>query len=317
MFGFREHIREFAGLPVRDYDPDAPIAYPEGHAQRLSLTWEPADEQGRTFDGLLGPFLNDPRPQRVRALIIGAWENVVDSSIDSSAIIAALAEARDLLPNLRAIFLGEITREECEISWIAHGDPRPLLDAYPALEHFQIRGWGGEIERLKRLRHENLRTLIVESGGLPAGAVRAVGRSRLPRLEHLELWLGTPSYGGDSGPEDLGSILSGAAFPGLKYLGFRNSEVADRVAAALAEAPILPRLEVLDLSMGNLGDEGALALIRGGGLGGLRKLDIRHHYVSDEVLDGLQMFGIELDASDRREPDEGYGPDGRYIAVRE
>jgi hypothetical protein len=163
------------------------------------------------------------------------------------------------------------------------------------------------------VRHEGLRTLVIESGGLPAAVVRSVCAAEFPNLEHLELWLGSEGYGGDATPEDLAPILAGTAFPRLKYLGLRDCEWADALATALADAPVLRRVETLDLSLGNLGDEGAVALLSGGNLSGLKRLDIHHHYVSDEVLDGLKATGVDLNADDQRDPSD----DDRYIAVSE
>lgn len=309
-----EHAERFAGLPVRDYSADEGIVDPIGSAQRLSVDYDAA-EGGETLAGLLDRFLADPAAGQVRALVVGAWESVFDSANDSAPIVAALAAARDRLTGLKALFLGDITSDEAEISWISQSDVTPLLEAYPALEHLQVRGGNGLA--LGPIRHEGLRTLVIESGGLPASVVQSVGASDFPNLEHLELWLGTDNYGGDATVEDLAPILSGERLPRLKYLGLRDSQIADRVAAALAEAPILRRIEVLDLSLGTLGDDGALALMSGGALAGLKRLDIHHHYVSDEVLDGLQALGVELDASDQEEPDEDEDGDYRYVAVGE
>ena len=101
-------------------------------------------------------------------------------------------DARDRLPNLRALFLGDITWEENEISWIAHGDVTGLLTAFPQLEHFRLRGADGLT--LRKFKHENLKSLTIEASNLQAEVVRAIGASSLPALEHLEIWLGTERY---------------------------------------------------------------------------------------------------------------------------
>ncbi len=176
---------------------------------------------------------------------------------------------------------------------------------------------GAEGLAIGSIRHEGLKTLVIESGGLPAEVVRSVCAAEFPNLEHLELWLGSEGYGGDATTEDLAPILSGSAFPRLKYLGLRDCEWADALASALADAPVLRRIETLDLSLGNLGDEGAVALLSGGNLSGLKRLDIHHHYVSDEVIDGLRGTGVDLNADDRQEADEYNGQTHRYIAVSE
>lgn len=309
-----EHVVEFAGLPVSDYDPEAGITEPATRAQRLALDYD-ATDAGATFEGLFEQFLSDPGAREVGALVVGDWGAAYSADNSSAPIVAALAAARDRLPALRALFLGDITDEEAEISWISQSDVTPLLNAFPLLEQLRVRGGSGLA--LGAVRHEGLRTLIIESGGLPAAVVRAVAAADLPNLEHIELWLGSEEYDGNATADDLAPIIEGRVLPKLKYLGLRDSERADAIAAALAEAPVLQRIEVLDLSLGNLSDEGAVALLNGGRLARLRRLDIHHHYVSDEVLDGLTALGIDLDANDRQEPDEYGGEVHRYIAVSE
>jgi hypothetical protein len=58
-------------------------------------------------------------------------------------------------------------------------------------------------------------------------------------------------------------------------------------------------------------------------------LDIHHHYVSEEVLDGLKDLSLQLDASDRKQAEDddyGFGDEdeddeddygNRYIALGE
>src|SRR5262249_47361204 len=152
------------------------------------------------------------------------------------------------LPNLKALFLGDIPSTDQEITWIVQSDLTALFDAFPKLEHFRARG--GQQLGLGKLKHKHLKSLTFEGSNLPAEVVRAVGRSSLPALEHLELWLGTVAYGADTTVADLKGIFAGKGLPALHYLGLRNSEIADAVAIALARAPILDRIEVLDLSLG-------------------------------------------------------------------
>ena len=243
------------------------------------------------------------------------WEEAYSEPADAERIVAALVAARDRLPNLRRLFLGDIVQEECEISWIHQTDVSPILAAYPVLECLRVRGGEGLV--LGTPRHDELRALIIESGGLPAEVVRSIIAGHLPRLEHLELWLGDSGYGATTTVDDLGPILDGSRFPALQYLGLRDSEMADELAVALARAPIVERIRVLDLSLGNLSDEGAKALLQSPAVARLQKLDIHHHYVSPELVDALAGLGIELDASDPREGDDDDGEITRYIAHAE
>src|SRR5207247_2047896 len=134
-----------------------------------------------------------------------------DVEQSSAAVVKALVKARDRLPNLRALFLGDITYEQCEISWITQSDVTPLFAAFPRLEHFRARG--GNDLALKPFRHERLKSLAFEASNLPRKVVRAVGESDLPALEHLELWLGTSEYGADTTPADLAGVLRGERLP--------------------------------------------------------------------------------------------------------
>ncbi len=106
---------------------------------------------------------------RVRSLVVGAWEEAYEDGPEP--VIAALLEARSKLPALRALFLGDMDSEECEISWINQGDVSPLLDGFPELEEFGVRGGTGLV--FPALTHRRLRSLTIQTGGMPADAVRA------------------------------------------------------------------------------------------------------------------------------------------------
>ena len=309
-----EHATHFAGKPVVGWDPEAGIQDPTGTIYRVSLSYAEADE-GQRWTDKFAAFLDDPASSQITGIVVGTWDSSGASEDDSRQVVEALVSARDRVPNLQAIFLGDIIREESEISWINRSDVSPLFDAYPVLEHFRVRGSQGLT--LGALQHERLKSLIIESGGLPVAVVREVIAAQLPELEHLELWLSTDDYGADATVEDLQPILSGSLFPKLRYLGLRDSYIADAIAAAVAQAPVLERIRVLDLSLGALGDEGAEALLQSPAIRRLEKLDIHHHYCSEEMVEKLQGLGIEVDVSEREEPYDGDYESGRYVAVSE
>ncbi|GAB7106457.1 STM4015 family protein [Streptomyces phaeofaciens JCM 4814] len=289
---------------------------PDSFAWRITSDVYDADEE---WTAAFARFCDAVDTTRVKALIVGAWKEAYDT--DPSDVVEALLAARDRFPALRALFLGDMESEECEISWINQTDVTPLLEGFPALEEFGVRGGSGL--RLTAVSHGELRRLVVESGGLPAEVVRGIGGSDLAALEHLDLWLGTSEYGGDSEAADLEPLLSGARLPRLRHLALRNSEMQDAVAAAVACAPVVARLEVLDLSMGVLTDEGAAALLGGQPLTHLKKLDLHHHYLTepmqDRIRQTLETVGVEVDL-DRDDADEDADDDGtvwRWVAVGE
>jgi hypothetical protein len=298
------NIDTFAALRVRQFRHGA---RGRGVAWRISVGYDDAEDR---FARELDLLIDTVGGGSVEALVIGQW----GSAYDSAPPLHLLVAARDRLPGLRALFVGEMTYEECEISWINHGDIAPLLGAFPRLEVLTIRGSQGL--RLSPVRHRRLRELTVETGGLPGEFVRGLADSSFPVLRELELWLGIREYGGDATIEDLAPILGGAELPQLRRLALRNAEIADAVAEALAAAPVVARLEELDLSMGALSDAGATALLLGQPLTHLRRLDLSHHFMSHDVAGRFaeELPGASVDTSDEQDAaDDGF----RYVSVTE
>lgn len=306
------HVTTFDGLPVVRFDPAAELpADPSAVAWRVEAAeYDSAPEElGEVLEALLARV----PAGSVRALVVGQW----GSAYESPAPVELLVSLAPRLTGLRALFLGEMTFEECEISWIRHGDVTGLLTAYPALEVLRVRGADGLT--LQPVRHEALRELAFESGGLPARVVQAVTASDLPALVRLELWLGVDDYGRDTTVADLAPVLTGERLPALRHLGLCNTDLADEVAAAVATAPVVPRLEVLDLSKGTMTDAGAEALLAGQPLTHLRRLDLHHHFLSTASMGRLvaQVDGVEVDVSGQHKEETYDDTVYRYTMVAE
>ena len=303
-----EHETQWLGFPVKLFNTDDPKRDYANTIYRLAAEW---DDKQPLVDRF-AQFLQDPASAATPAIIFGLFGEH-DSS--SEPLVEALVAARSRLPRLKGIFLGDIISEENEISWIQQGDVSPLFPAFPALEHFRVRGGTGLT--LGRIRHENLKSLVVETGGLGVSVIADVIGSSLPSLEHLELWLGDDNYGWDGTVDDLQPLLDGGLFPKLKHLGLCDSLIADEIAVAVANAPILSQLATLDLSNGTLGDEGAKALLESPAIKSLRKLDLHYHFMSAEMAARFRSLGIEVDVSERQEADTYDGEAHRYVAVSE
>ncbi|NVE01781.1 STM4015 family protein [Massilia sp. BJB1822] len=299
----------FHNKQVLQYDPESAFNPSPDVVYRLSLDYD--DE--RKMADLISSFLEQADKATLEALIIGMWGEPYEASADD--VIAALVSHAPQLPKLRALFIGDMTYEECEISWIVQGSYKPLLDAFPQLEELRIRGGNGL--KLEPFAHQKLRKFTIESGGLDQQIAQALTESSMPQLEHLELWLGTEDYGFSGDVTLYQKVLAQLATPSLRYLGLRDAEIADQLAVWLAKEPLLAGITTLDLSLGTLGDVGAEALLNGTQLGTLTRLDLSHHYISSAKQEKLKALPFAVVLDDPQEDEEDDGEVYRYVAVGE
>lgn len=211
MYG-AEHLQAFGGLPAVDFQPkDDPADRPAADdvAWRISVEPYGDDDRDRPWEQEFADFLDAVDPAGVRALIIGQWGEAYDEN--SAVPIGLVIAAADRLTSLEAVFVGDLEAEQAEITWIEQSDVTALLAAFPALTEFGARG--GTDLVFPPVKHDRLRALTIQAGGLPVQVVRGVLDSELPALERLDLWLGVSAYGGDTDVADLAPLLSGTRFP--------------------------------------------------------------------------------------------------------
>jgi hypothetical protein len=282
-----EHIKEWVGKPVVAFESRSPFDMARA-VPRLSLDWE-AHVDGLGIGEILGELLRRPDVDRLEGLVFGTWDFL--KAVDSSVIVETLVRSKDRLPRLRGLFLGDILDAEQELAWIAQSDLTSIFDSFPRLEELRVRGSSGlKLAGDGRLKHGALKSLIVESVGLPGDVVRTVLDAELPALEHLELWIGGTAQGASVTLDDFAPLFSGKLFPALTTLALKNAEDADGLARTIANAPILERLKKLDLSLGTLSDEGALALVESPLVKQLHDLDLRKSYLSPEMIKQLHAL---------------------------
>ena len=140
---FGSHARHFAGRPVVDVPADGPLPTVDGPVSWRIAHWHFDDETTENslsaeFRDAFDRFVAQAGPS-VESLVVGSW----GYAAFHPAPIAQLCAAASRLPALRALFLGDITSEECEVSWMKVGDVSALLTAYPALEVLRVRGGEG------------------------------------------------------------------------------------------------------------------------------------------------------------------------------
>ena len=313
VFVINQNLTEFYGLPVVDFKQPGDISGSDFSKVSPRVRCDYDDEE--TLVDFLARLFAEPGISDITALVLGAWmENGESYEVTPQKALEFLVSKKDILPNLRALFIGDIISEENEISWIGQSDMAPIWAAFPKLEEIYIRG-ANEL-KLSRINHKTLRKLVLQTGGLPKEVVAEALEANAP-LEHLELWFGTDDYGGNSDIADLEPLMSGQLFPALKYLGLCNSQYSDAIAARLASSPLMERIETLDLSRGTLTDVGAQALIASGQIGRLKKLDISYHFVSDAVVADLAKATPLLIHDDPQQPEEYNGEKHYYVAVSE
>ncbi len=272
-------------------------------------------EDGQTLIPLLEELIADEeKSQALTSLVIGDWGGAYERTPDD--FLPTLIAAAPKFPNLRRLFIGDMSFEQCEVSWITQTNLGPLLSAYSQLESFMVKG-SVDLE-LNPLEHENLQELVIICGGLPASVLQSVYGGKLPNLRKLELYLGVEEYGFDGDLEnDILPFLNNNPFPKLVSLGLKDSELQDEIAIAAAHAPVLAQLEELDLSEGTLSDKGAEALLNSEAIRKLKRLNLNYHYMSDETLNKWrrlsQQTGLIVDIDEQQD----LGEEWRYPSLTE
>lgn len=288
--------------------PELQITWRNGYLDTARI----AIRRGATGQGAIGPALvrslaELPAARFLRGLTLGLLQ---DSGTRYREVLPFLQRAGPR-PTMRELFLGDFSYPwEQEISWVEIGDIGHLLLRYPRLRALRLRGTRIGLGQLPTPR---LESLILETGGLPRQPVEAIAAASLPALHRLELWFGCSGYGAECGEDDVIALLQADRFPRLRHLGLRNAEFTDALCAWIVTAPLLPRLQILDLSLGILTDAGARILERHGDrLAHLERLDLSGCVLSPEGVERVRGLCRDVRVQDQR-PVE----DELYVSVGE
>ena len=205
-------------------------------------------------------------------------------------------------PTLRRLYLADFDDTEIDnidISRAPLGDLSGLGEIYPLLEDVALKG-RGDVE-LGALALPRARRFALRTSTLTRRTLRAILAAPWPELEELELWFGDPAwhYGAECGLDDVLPLLGEGGvsrFPRLRALRLMNAAFTDELCPLLLTSPRVRTLEVLDLSLGTLGDAGAGVLAAGAAaLAHLRSLRIAESCISDEALARLYASGLPVD----------------------
>lgn len=286
-----------AGVP-ETAPKTAPVTAPQSRAAGERAGEEHAtivieDEKRLAKQAKLAAFFESEAAKGCRSLAIQLAGTT--KYTETAGALAAVG----LPPSVRQLTL--CTFDTVEDFLLTEGDPRALYGRLDHVERLELQAAGltlGEVS-LPRLRE-----LSIRAAALGDAALRALAAAEWPALERLDLWLGSPFYGGDASFEALAPILSGERFPRLRHLGLMNTVHSDAIARALPRAPILAQLETVDLSYGLLRAEGGRALVdAAAALGHLRKLRVVENDLPDEVSAALDALGPHVETGEQR-PEE-------------
>ncbi len=92
-----------------------------------------------------------------------------------------------------------------------------------------------------------------------------------------------------------------------------DSVIQDDIAIAAAEAPVLKQLKNSTFPWSVLTDTGAAALLKSEGIRKLQHLNLRHHFLSEAMMEQLKGLGISINLDDKEDDDDDY----RYVEVAE
>lgn len=230
--------------------PESTVEWRHGflHHVRIAAHWEHDPKCQRKVEALL----ELPTSRFLHSLAIGVYA-IGWNSYDG---LAQLLDGK--LPMLRHLHVGDCEYEEAMISTSMVPDVDLLLRALPSLHTLTLRGG---MAASSSLAHDELRSLVIQSGGVGPELTRALGAGTFPKLERLELWTGREEFGGYGPLTDYAPLMSGETCPSLRHLGFRNAEQADEFVNVLAASALLPKLTSVDLSKSALSPAGARNLI--------------------------------------------------------
>lgn len=283
-------------------------------SKKYCYEWEDFEDGDKDAKTMIDEILADPELSELEELVIGCWGESWDNG--AQPIVDGIVEHSDKFSQIKSLFIGDMDYEECEVSWIEQADYGKLWAALPNLEKLTIKG--STNLSLGDIQHENLKSLEIICGGLPKEVLAGIAEAKLPALESLKLYIGVEDYGFDGNIEDIANMLMNSDFPNLKTLGIKDSEIQDDVAKVVTKSKYMSQIEVLDLSLGTLTDEGGQVLLDTlPDYENIKEVNLEYHYMSEDMMAKLKALSADVDVSEKQEDDEYDGEIYRYPMLTE
>lgn len=278
--------------------------------KRYSHDWERIDTKDYSPKELAIEVINDEELPNLQKVIIGQYTPGYDTGIEP--VLEYFIEHKDKLQHIQSFYFGDMSYEECEVSWIEQGNYEKFLKSFPNIKELTIKG---SIElSFGKLVHNNLEKLEIITGGLPKNVIEEITNASLPNLKSLVLYFGIEDYGFSGDIEDIKNLINNDSFPKLKELGLVNSEIQDDIVKEILESKLLMQLNILRLSYGTLTDKGGQLLLDNiDKLKHLELLDLEYNYLSEEMADKLRKLEININVEDMQSPDSYEDDDEIYL----
>ena len=220
--------------------------------------------------------------------------------------------AKKAPPTIRKITLGDNIDQ---ISWHHTGKLDKLWKAVPNLRTFDIESGDFSVGKLVAPKLEKARFV---TGGMDAASAKSIATAQIPAIKHLEIYFGTDEYGGTSSLKDIKPLLDRTDLPKFEYLGIKNAEFLDEVAAAIPKAKILKQLKTLDLSLGTMTDAGAEALAaHPDAFKHLDVLDLTRNYLTKKGIAAVKSLAKKVLTGEQEQSDDDGDEVYRYVRITE
>ncbi len=117
----------FGGMTVNDYDPDSPLPDPADSIPRVRVDYDAETSAAEVLQRLLA----DPATERLTGLVVGMWDGEMMETGPDQLVEFTMRLGRSASQS-EALFIGDVTYEECEVSWMNMTDFSPLWSLSPA-----------------------------------------------------------------------------------------------------------------------------------------------------------------------------------------
>jgi Ran GTPase-activating protein (RanGAP) involved in mRNA processing and transport len=229
---------------------------------------------------------------------------------DLQPLIDVIAKSQP--PTIRKITFGDNVDQ---ISWHHTGNLAKMWKAVPNLKTLEIESGNFSVGKMVA---PNLEHAVFITGGLDKATGKGIATAEMPKIKHLEIYYGQDNYGGNCTIKEVKPLLDRTDLPKLEYLGLKNSEFMNEIAKAIPTAKILKQLKTLDLSLGTMTDEGALALAaHPDAFKHLDVLDLTRNYLTKKGIDAVKKLAKKVITADQETADEWDGEPHYYVRVTE